>query len=185
MIVIEPPSSGNDAAGPFQDLRKPHLARFLIRAKKAVDLQGEVTALLSTDLRLKDLNRTFRGKNKPTDVLSFPAGENSEGIAGDLALSVETAARQAAEHGHTLEEELLILLLHGLLHLAGYDHEQDAGEMRARETELRALLNLPAGLIERTIPARRKSVAEPRSTAPLVMQPKRQAIKSTARKRAR
>ena len=157
MIVIEPPSTGSGVANPFEELRKPHLARFLTRAKKAVELEGEVTALLSTDLRLKELNRAFRGKNKPTDVLSFPAGENVNGIAGDLAVSVETAARQAAEHGHTLEEELRILMLHGLLHLAGLDHEQDAGEMRARETELRGRLGLPAGLIERTVPARKIS----------------------------
>ena len=73
--------------------------------------------------------------------------------------SLETAARQAADHGHTLPEELRILLLHGVLHLAGFDHETDGGEMRARERELRGRLKLPAGLIERTLaPVRKRSI---------------------------
>ena len=117
-------------------------------------LTGEVTVLLCGDDRIRELNRTFRRKNKPTDVLSFPAGENAEGAAGDLAISVETAALQAAEHGHSLIDELRILLLHGVLHLAGFDHEADAGEMRAREAELQAKLRLPVGLIERTLAPR-------------------------------
>ncbi|MGI4854876.1 MAG: rRNA maturation RNase YbeY [Janthinobacterium lividum] len=156
MIVIEPPSSGTGDAGAFKSLRKPELARFLVRAKKAVGVLGEVTVLLCDDTRIKGLNKDFRGKNKATDVLSFPMGENPEGALGDLAVSVDTAARQAAEHGHGLDEELRILLLHGLLHLAGLDHEADAGEMRERETELRAKLKLPAGLIERTLPVRKR-----------------------------
>jgi len=150
LIVIEPPSTGD-----FPALNRTGLSRFLTRAQRAVQLQGEVTVLLADDARLKDLNRAFRRKNKPTDVLSFPAAENGEGVAGDLAISVETAARQATEHGHALDDELRILTLHGLLHLAGYDHEVDKGEMRALETELRAKLKLPIGLIERTQPARK------------------------------
>ena len=151
MIVIEPPSSATGDVGLFADLRKPELARFLLRAKKAAGVCGEVTVLLCDDVRIKGLNKDFRGKNKPTDVLSFPAGENPEGVVGDLAVSIDTAARQAAEHGHTLHDELLILVLHGVLHLAGLDHEADSGEMRRRETELRVKLKLSAGLIERTV----------------------------------
>ena len=146
MIVIEPPSS---EPGALPSGTRQALARFLTRTQKAVGIEGEVTVLLADDARLKALNRSFRGKNKPTDVLSFPAATNGEGVAGDIAISVETAARQAAEHGHTLPEELRILLLHGVLHLAGFDHEADEGEMRAREQELRSKLRLPTGLIER------------------------------------
>lgn len=157
LIVIEAPKSGSGEEL-FATLRKAVLARFLKTAQRAVQLPGEVTVLLADDARLKTLNRTFRGKNKATDVLSFPAAQNDETtpadprIAGDLAISVETAARQAAEHGHALEDELRVLTLHGLLHLAGYDHEVDRGEMRALESELRAKLKLPGGLIERAEP---------------------------------
>lgn len=160
MIVIEPPSSGTGDAGTFASLRKPELARFALRARKAAGVTGEVTILLCDDVRMRSLNRSFRGKNKATDVLSFPAGENAEGAAGDLAISVDTAARQAADHGHTLQEEIRILLLHGMLHLAGLDHETDSGEMRQREAELRAKLKLPAGLIERTLPGPSKPRAK-------------------------
>ncbi len=139
---------------------KQQLARFLTRARKAVGVDGEITVLLANDARLKDLNRSFRRKNRPTDVLSFPAAANGEGAAGDIAISLETAARQAAEHGHTLPEELRILLLHGVLHLAGFDHEVDDGEMRTREQELRKKLKLPVGLIERTQP-KSKAAAKP------------------------
>jgi probable rRNA maturation factor len=106
--------------------------------------------LLTTDAALRSLNRRFRGKNKPTDVLSFPAAVLSpERIAGDLAISVETARHQAAEQDHALAIELKVLILHGLLHLAGYDHESDSGRMARRERSLRAQLRLPQGLIER------------------------------------
>ncbi len=145
MINIEPPSSSLD----LSPLSKSGLARFLNRARAAVGLVGEVDVLLCSDAEIKRLNKAYRGKNKATDVLSFPAAKEAEGIAGDLAVSLDTAARQAAEHGHTLRDEVRVLLLHGLLHLAGEDHEADAGEMAARELELRRELKLPSGLIER------------------------------------
>jgi probable rRNA maturation factor len=127
------------------------LARFLSLAQAAVRLKGEVTVLLTTDAAIRKLNRRFRGKNKATDVLSFPAeGLGAEGIAGDLAISVTTALGQAAEQGHSLSTEIKVLILHGLLHLAGYDHEVDDGKMARRERVLRAKLKLPHGLIERT-----------------------------------
>ena len=162
MIVIEPPSSGAGEAYAFPAATKQQLTRFLTRARNAVGLSGEVTVLLADDARLKALNRSFRGKNKATDVLSFPAAPNGEGVSGDIAISIETAGRQAAEHGHTLPDELRILLLHGVLHLAGFDHETDQGEMRAREQELRAKLRLPSGLIERAMTAGRRSPAPKR-----------------------
>ena len=151
MVVIEAPESGNGQAL-FAGVRRQALLRFLKTAQRAVQLPGEVNLLLADDARLKALNKAFRGKNKATDVLSFPAAENGEGVAGDLAISVETAARQAEAHGHAMEVELRVLTLHGLLHLAGYDHEADEGEMRALESQLRARLKLPGGLIERAGP---------------------------------
>ena len=125
-----------------------------------MELAGGVDVLLTSDAEVKRLNRAFRGKNKATDVLSFPAPEELAGeVAGDLAVSLDTAARQAAEHGHSLADEVRILLLHGLLHLAGEDHEVDQGEMAAREQALRKDLKLPVGLIERVeaapVPVRR------------------------------
>ena len=135
-----------------------------------------MTVLLADDARLKELNSSFRHKNKPTDVLSFPAFDNEEGMAGDLAISLETAQRQADEHGHALEDEVRILMLHGVLHLAGYDHEVDKGEMRALEAELRETLKLPVGLIERTLAAPKKKAAAKKSATKAALK------KSAARK---
>jgi len=127
------------------------LTRFLNRARTAIGLNGQVDILLANDQTLRHLNKTFRNKNKPTDVLSFPAPSAfAAKHAGDLAISLETAARQAATHGHPLPDEIKILILHGLLHLSGEDHETDNGEMAAREATLRRALRLPATLIERT-----------------------------------
>ncbi len=126
------------------------LARFLAQAQTAVRLRGQVSVLLTTDAAIRKLNRQFRGKNKATDVLSFPAeGVGAERIAGDLAISVSTALRQATERGHSLSTEVKVLILHGLLHLAGLDHETDTGQMARRERLLRGRLGLPHGLIER------------------------------------
>jgi len=126
------------------------LARFLAEARGAVRLRGTVSVLLTTDAGIRRLNRQFRGVNKATDVLSFPAGgPAADEVAGDLAISVPTARRQAAMCGHSLGTELKVLMLHGLLHLAGFDHESDAGEMARRERLLRGRLGLPQGLIER------------------------------------
>jgi probable rRNA maturation factor len=126
------------------------LAHFLAEAQAAVRLKGEVTVLLTSGASIRRLNRQFRGKDKATDVLSFPAdGIGAEEIAGDLAISVPTALKQAIEQGHPLATEIKVLILHGLLHLAGYDHEADKGKMARREGQLRAKLGLPHGLIER------------------------------------
>ncbi|WP_109489232.1 rRNA maturation RNase YbeY [Occallatibacter savannae] len=149
------------------------LVRFLREAQSVVKLRGQVSVLLTTDKEIRRLNRTFRGKNKATDVLSFPSyvsrisksgrygAPRSLEIAGDLAISVDTARRQAARIGHSVSTEIKVLMLHGLLHLAGYDHETDAGEMARLEERLRAKLRLPHGLIERAeglpFPAHRKS----------------------------
>jgi probable rRNA maturation factor len=145
MIAIDPPSNFKTT------LSASSLTRFLNRARAAVGVRGAVDVLLSGDSTLRDLNKNFRGKNKPTDVLSFPAPSAfASKHAGDLAISLDTAARQAATYGHTLRDEIKILLLHGLLHLSGEDHETDNGEMATREAILRLELNLPTTLIERT-----------------------------------
>lgn len=128
------------------------LARFLSRAQSAVKLRGHVSVMLTTDKAIRRLNRDFRGMDKATDVLSFPADAlmgRRQNIAGDLAISVPTARRQSIEQGHALGTELKVLMLHGVLHLAGYDHESDSGEMARRERALRTKLGLPQGLIER------------------------------------
>jgi len=154
MITIDPPSSLSNLD--LAALSKSGMARFLNRARKAVELVGEVDVLLTSDAELQRLNRTFRRKNKPTDVLSFPAPpEISLLHAGDLAISLDTAQRQAATFGHSLRDEVRILLLHGLLHLSGLDHETDRGEMALREAELRRELRLPVTLIARVaVPAK-------------------------------
>jgi probable rRNA maturation factor len=148
MILIEP-----DASFPRAALPKRELSRFLADACERIGLVGEVTVLLSTDAHVQELNRTYRRKNKPTDVLSFPAAvslfEGAEPTAGDLAISIDTAKRQAEALGHTLKLELQILMLHGLLHLGGFDHEKDTGQMARRESGLRRHYGLPAGLIQR------------------------------------
>jgi probable rRNA maturation factor len=145
--------------GSARSLPAPHhripgtrtLARFLRDAQSAAKLRGYVTVLLTTDTAIRRLNRQFRGKNKATDVLSFPASAPGPlKIAGDLAISIPTALRQAGERGHSLTIEIKVLMLHGLLHLAGYDHETDKGDMARLEQKLRAKLRLPQGLIERT-----------------------------------
>jgi probable rRNA maturation factor len=159
MITLDPPRGTAGKANSWQELglSPSGLGRFLSAAQKAVGLQGTVDVLLADDATLKRLNKTFRGKNKATDVLSFPAGATTvffgepDGpeLAGDLAISLETAARQAAQYGHSLRDEVRVLLLHGVLHLVGFDHEVDSGEMAARETELRRKLGMATGLIAR------------------------------------
>jgi probable rRNA maturation factor len=140
-----------------RDLRLPStrtLARFLTLGQATVRLKGQVTVLLTTDPAIRKLNHQFRGKDKATDVLSFPAeGLGAEEIAGDLAISVPTALRQAKEQEHSLSTEVKVLILHGLLHLSGYDHEDDNGQMARRERLLRTRLGLPQGLIERATAA--------------------------------
>lgn len=107
---------------------------------------GEFSIAFVSDKRMTELNKLFRGKDLTTDVLSFPHGreefEPDSGELGDIVISVEQAAKQAAENGLTLENEIKQLILHGMLHLCGYDHETDDGEMNARELELRDKLGI-------------------------------------------
>jgi probable rRNA maturation factor len=104
--------------------------------------------LVADDRELRRLNRRFRKQDYATDVLSFPAAVR-DGSLGEIAISIERAREQAGELGHGVEEELRILMLHGVLHLLGLDHERDGGEMARVERRWRRKLGLPAGLIER------------------------------------
>ncbi|MDE1154432.1 MAG: rRNA maturation RNase YbeY [Acidobacteriaceae bacterium] len=152
MITLEPPRAVAADSDAWRALGLSHsgLSRFLSSARSHVGLRGEVEVLLADDRTLKSLNRQYRGKNKATDVLSFPAAPEMAVVhAGDLAISLETAQRQADEQGHTLATELRVLMLHGLLHLHGMDHETDEGEMAEHEAVLRRKLRLPNGLIAR------------------------------------
>ena len=140
------------------ELTELALARFLARARRAAGLQGTVNVLLTTSAEMKSLNRRFRGKDKPTDVLSFPAEPTArKQLAGEIAISTEIAAKNARSLGHAAADEVKILVLHGVLHLRGYDHECDNGQMASREKHLRAKLHLPLGLIERAATGRPRS----------------------------
>lgn len=130
-----------------KELSRLALVRFANKAQRAAGLSGEVNILLTGDSEMQRLNLQFRRQDKPTDVLSFPALQSPEG--GDIAISIQRARIQAAEIGHDLLTEIKVLILHGMLHLAGHDHEDDGGRMCGLEQKLRTELNLPAGLIER------------------------------------
>ncbi|HZD96310.1 MAG TPA: rRNA maturation RNase YbeY, partial [Candidatus Sulfotelmatobacter sp.] len=119
MVILE---KSLDGVGPAE------LNRFVRRAQSLVKVTGEVDVLITGSSRVRELNRRFRRKNKPTDVLSFPRIEG-----GDIAISADIARDNARRYGHSSAEELKILLLHGMLHLAGYDHESDNGRMATRE----------------------------------------------------
>lgn len=115
--------------------------------KNVVETNGrEFSAAFVSDRRMKELNKLFRGKDSTTDVLSFPHEPDEfdpdRNNLGDIVISVEQAAKQAEENGLTLENEIKQLILHGVLHLCGYDHETDRGEMNARELELREKLKI-------------------------------------------
>ena len=115
-------------------------------ASKALNVIGEnestATIAFVSDKRIRELNRQFRGIDKATDVLSFPADGPDESNLGDIAISAETAAVQAKENGLSFDGEIAQLILHGLLHLSGYDHETDNGEMNRLELRLRRKLLL-------------------------------------------
>jgi probable rRNA maturation factor len=128
------------------------LESFVLRVRRAVRLEGLVNVLVTDRAEVRTLNRRFRGKNKTTDVLSFPVeslGTGRQRLAGDIAISGEVAAKNAARLGHTAAAEVKILALHGILHLAGFDHESDNGEMARTELTMRRRFRLPTALIER------------------------------------
>jgi probable rRNA maturation factor len=122
-----------------------NFAESLVPAVAETKGRGFTVAFIS-DARMKRLNTSFRGKNSTTDVLSFPHEPDefdpAPGSLGDIAISVGQAQKQAAENGLSLETEIKQLMLHGVLHLCGYDHETDNGEMNARELEVRERLGI-------------------------------------------
>jgi probable rRNA maturation factor len=130
------------------------LERFVLRARRAVRIRDTVNVLVTNNQELRSLNRQFRGKDKATDVLSFPSPQLGPGpgkrIAGELAISADIARKNADRLGHSAAEEIKVLVLHGILHLAGFDHDRDHGEMAREETRLRQRMKLKVGLIERT-----------------------------------
>ena len=129
-------------------LDKASIERFARSLVPAIsETRGRVfTVAFISDARMKQLNSAFRGKNSTTDVLSFPYEADefdiTEDSLGDIAISAEQAHKQAAENNLSLESEIKQLMLHGVLHLCGYDHETDDGEMNARELELRESLGI-------------------------------------------
>jgi len=134
---------------------REELRGFLGELTRRVARGRAITCLIANDAEVRRLNRQFRGKNQATDVLSFPPAKTN-GVAGDIAISIDRARVQAAERGHSLSDEVRILMLHGALHLAGMDHESDSGEMARAESRWRKKLGLPDGLIERSDPKRAK-----------------------------
>lgn len=142
MVIVRIPLPGVSSQG---------LSRFAERARRAAKVSGTVGVLVTSSREMRRLNKRFRKKDKPTDVLSFPPGnEFVAQAAGDLAISAQIAAANARRFGHSTSDEIKVLILHGMLHLAGYDHEQDHGEMARKEERLRKALGLPGGLIARS-----------------------------------
>jgi probable rRNA maturation factor len=114
---------------------------FAMKALTAIGKdESSATIAFVSDKRIRELNRQFRGIDKATDVLSFPADGPDELNLGDIAIATETAATQAKENGLSFNDEIAQLILHGLLHLSGYDHETDNGEMNRLELRLRRKL---------------------------------------------
>src|SRR5215470_9664653 len=128
-----------------QRIRKIASTKWAEQIRGMLDALGKpdssVTVAFVSDKKIRALNRQFRGIDKATDVLSFPS-DSGDGQLGDIAISIETAARQAIQSGLTLNGEIAQLLLHGLLHLSGYDHETDNGEMNRLELKLRKKLRI-------------------------------------------
>lgn len=144
LVILEEPIPG---------LSENALARFVLRARRAAGLKGKANVLVSSSASVRSLNTRFRHQNKATDVLSFPSdgfgSSTKRRLAGEIAISAEIAVRNAARFGHSAAQEIKILALHGILHLAGFDHERDNGQMAGKEVQLRRTLGLPVSLIER------------------------------------
>ncbi len=140
-------------------LRRAPIERFARTLQELIAKGRAFDILIAGDAELRRLNRNFRGQDYATDVLSFPAKQQalmteprplgSACFLGDIAISLGRARAQAREFGHSIEREIQILMLHGVLHLLGHDHETDSGAMARAEKRWRARLGLPNGLIER------------------------------------
>jgi probable rRNA maturation factor len=131
-----------------REISRRALKEFALRLERDVAGGGRFNCLFAGDAELQRLNREFLKHDYPTDVLSFPS-PSPDGFLGEMAISVDRAREQAQARGHSLENEIRILMLHGVLHLLGMDHERDRGRMARAEGRRRRELGLPAGLIER------------------------------------
>ena len=152
MIILKKKIAGLSAAA---------LERFVLRARRVVNLRGRVNVLLTGSAEMRALNLRFRKKNKTTDVLSFPSeasfnGTGKRAFSGEIAISADIARQNGARLGHSATLEVKVLTLHGILHLAGFDHERDNGQMARKEAILRRKLGLPLSLTERSEPGERQ-----------------------------
>ncbi len=129
-------------------LRRGLLDAFAQQLRTHVAAGRWFQCLIADDFELQRLNRHFLGKDYPADVLSFPAAQSAETL-GEIAISYQRAGEQARAFGHSIKDEVCILMLHGVLHLMGMDHERDRGAMARAEIAWRIKLGLPASLIER------------------------------------
>lgn len=159
---------------PARGVSRRDLREFATELEQGPAKRRSFCCVITNDGEVRRLNREYRKKDYPTDVLSFPAAPggplaprrakppappggatapapppNGTGFLGDVVISWDRARAQAAEHGHSVADEIRILMLHGALHLAGMDHENDGGQMARAERRWRKKLNLPEGLIER------------------------------------
>jgi len=136
---------------PLPPARRRALQAFAQRLGRELARGRPFLCLITGDRELRRLNRRFLGKDYPTDVLSFPwaEGPDAEAGLGEMAISLERARRQARRFGHSTDQELRVLMLHGLLHLLGMDHTRDRGRMARLEARWRRRLEMPAGLTER------------------------------------
>lgn len=130
-------------------VRPRALERFARKLETEVAGGRRFDCLITGDAELRRLNRDFLGKDYATDVLSFPAAVRGPEL-GDIAISLARARAQARRFGHEIEDEIRVLMLHGVLHLLGMDHETDGGKMARAEKRWRTRLGLPGGLIERS-----------------------------------
>jgi probable rRNA maturation factor len=137
---------------PPATLKRSRLEQFARAVRDQVARGRTFHCLVTGDAELRSLNARFRGKDVTTDVLSFPSGAaRKTDPIGDIAVSLGRARAQARERGHSIESEVCILMLHGVFHLLGMDHETDQGDMARAERRWRQKLGLPSGLIERTL----------------------------------
>lgn len=142
---VQPSRKSTASAGQAAEIRG--LGPWLTKHAPA-KAKGDLSVALVSDRRMRALNRQFRGKDAVTDVLSFPSDER--GFLGDIVIASGVATKQAKAAGHTVQTEVRVLALHGLLHLIGYDHESDEGKMARVEMRLRRKAGLKEGLIERS-----------------------------------
>ena len=131
-----------------RDVSRRSVGAFARRLAREVARGDAFGCMITGDAEVRRLNREFRKKDQATDVLSFPAAD-ANGFLGDIAISYPRAKLQAAEYGVAVQQEIEILMLHGLLHLLGMDHETDKGRMARAEKKWREVLGLPCALIER------------------------------------